>query len=184
MSRPPFYYSFIFMLYAVCAFCHGSLRGEEKIVQNGQTEPAGVTRRRTMVRREVRFVRSIKHFNYKIRSQTNFYLWFYITVFFNGFYSFIFMLYAVCAFCHGSLRGEEKIVQNGQTEPAGVTRRRTMVRREVKFVRSIKHFNYKIRSQTNFYLWFYITVFFLTVFIHSFLCFMRSVHFVAAPLLK
>ena len=32
----------------------------------------------------------------------------------------------------------EKIVQNGQTEPVGLARRRTLVRREVKFVHSIK----------------------------------------------
>lgn len=41
-------------------------------------------------------------------------------------------------------------MQNGQTEPAGGTRRRTCVRREAKFVRNIKKFNYKIGYLTNF----------------------------------
>ncbi len=62
-------------------------------------------------------------------------------------------------------------MQNGQTEPAGVTRRRTLVRREVKFVRRIKHFNSKIRFQTNFHLY--------SCFYYLF-CFIRSVHFIAA----
>ena len=34
-----------------------------------------------------------------------------------------------------------KIAQIGQTEPVGVTRRRTLVRREVKFVRNTRHYN-------------------------------------------
>ena len=34
--------------------------------------------------------------------------------------------------------GEEKMMQNGQTEPEGGTRTRTWVRGEVKFVRSKK----------------------------------------------
>ena len=36
-----------------------------KIAQIGQTEPTGVTRRRTKVRREVRFVQNTRHKNKK-----------------------------------------------------------------------------------------------------------------------
>ena len=58
---------------------------------------------------------------------------------------------ALCGRCILSQpTGKEKIAQNGQTEHTKpfrlcmVTRRRTWVRREAKFVRSIKHFNIKI----------------------------------------
>lgn len=40
---------------------------EEKLMWNCQTEPKGSARRRTFVLREVRFVRSIKQFYFKIR---------------------------------------------------------------------------------------------------------------------
>jgi len=61
-------------------------------VQNGQTEPKRklwVTRRRTKVRREVKFVRSIKHFNNVKFVSANFYLIQNL---------FCCMLYALCAF--------------------------------------------------------------------------------------
>ena len=38
-----------------------------------------------------------------------------------------------------------KIAQIGQTEPVGVTRRRTWVRREVKFVQNTRHYKKGIR---------------------------------------
>ncbi len=34
-----------------------------------------------------------------------------------------------------------EIAQIGQTEPVGLTRRRMLVRREVKFVRNTRHYN-------------------------------------------
>ncbi len=43
-----------------------------------------------------------------------------------------------------------KIAQIGQTEPVGVTRRRTWVRREVKFVRNIRHYNKRNSSNDEF----------------------------------
>ena len=36
-------------------------------------------------------------------------------------------------------KGIGKMLQNGQTEPVGVTRRRMCIRREVKFVHSKRH---------------------------------------------
>ena len=65
---------------------------------------------------------------------------------------------------------EEKMMQNGQTEPQGVTRRRTCVRREAKVVCSIKKFNYKIRYLTNFHRSFKLFLSF----------FMRCAHFITA----
>ena len=43
------------------------------------------------------------------------------------------------------IRDGRKIAQIGQTEPTGVTRRRTEVRREVKFVRNARHKKEEIR---------------------------------------
>ena len=50
--------------------------------------------------------------------------------------------------------GEEKIVQNGQTEPrlAVGYPKMYVIQREAKFVRSIKHIKKKIRQMTNFLL--------------------------------
>ena len=41
--------------------------------------------------------------------------------------------------------GRRKIAQIGQTEPVGATRKRTSVRREVKFVQNTMHFIIEIR---------------------------------------
>ena len=52
---------FFFFLCFACSvpFCY-ALWGGRKMVQIGQMEPAGVTRRRTRVRREVTFVRNAR----------------------------------------------------------------------------------------------------------------------------
>ncbi len=43
-----------------------------------------------------------------------------------------------------------KIAQIGQTEPAGVTRRRIFIRHEVKFVRNTRHYNKRNSSNDEF----------------------------------
>jgi len=43
-----------------------------------------------------------------------------------------------------------KIAQIGQTKPVGVTRRRTLVRREVKFVQNTRHKNRRNSSFSEF----------------------------------
>jgi len=50
-----------------------------------------------------------------------------------------------------SSMGAEKIVQKGETSPAGVTRRRTQVCRKVKFRPSIREMVSKFVNFTNFY---------------------------------
>ena len=57
-----------------------------------------------------------------------------------------------------------------------------MVRREAKFVRSIKYLNIKIRQKANFTLNIFYHNAFIKAPLYDFLCFMRSVHFVTAPL--
>ena len=75
-----------------------------------------------------------------------------------------------------------KIAQIGQTEPAGDTRRRTWVRREVKFVQNTRHKIEVICHLTNYFFKVYIIYTFLILrrFIINFLCLVCCVHFATA----
>ena len=42
------------------------------------------------------------------------------------------------SFCYSSFFAGRKIARSGQTEPKGATRRRTVVRREVKFIQNTR----------------------------------------------
>ncbi len=55
-------------------------------------------------------------------------------------------------FCYSSFLGGRKIVQIGQTEPEGVTRRCTLVHREVKFVQNTRHLKKRNSSNDEFLL--------------------------------
>ncbi len=95
------------------------------------------------------------------------------------------------SFCGSLFWGGRKIAQIGQTELImpiyrhyQVTRRRTMVRREAKFVQNTRHFIAEIRQTTNFYLNF---CFIFTLqsqpkgFVKPFLCLVWCVHFATPP---
>ena len=78
-------------------------------------------------------------------------------------------------------------MQIGQTEPAGDTRRCTMVHREVKFVQNTRHFIAEIRQMTNFHLSFRFALTLqlsLKGFVKHFFCLVWCAHFATPPLIS